>query len=40
MPIKLVVGYTGKQYHAWVNVWSETEGWVEGMIYFNGEAKS
>ena len=37
VPIKLVVGYTGKQYHAWVNVWSETEGWVEGMIYFNGE---
>ena len=37
VPIKLVVGYTGKQCHAWVNVWSETEGWVEGMIYFNGE---
>ena len=26
VPIKLVVGYTGSQYHAWVNVWSETEG--------------
>ena len=37
VPIKLVVGYTGQQYHAWVNVWSETDGWVEGMIYFNGE---
>ena len=37
VPIKLVVGFTGQTYHAWVNVWSETEGWVEGMIYFNGE---
>lgn len=37
VPIKLVVGYTGKQYHAWINVWSEDDGWVDGMIYFNGK---
>lgn len=38
VPIKLVIGYTSKgEYHAWINVWSETEGWVENMIYFDGE---
>ena len=35
--VKLVVGWTGSQYHAWINVWSESDGWVEGMIYFNGQ---
>jgi len=38
VPIKLVVGYTSTgQKHAWINVWSETEGWVESMIFFNGQ---
>lgn len=38
VPIKLVVGYTSKnQKHAWINVWSEDGGWVDGMIYFNGK---
>ncbi len=37
VPVKLVVGWTGSQYHAWINVWSESDGWVEGMIYFNGQ---
>ena len=36
VPVKLVVGYTGSAYHAWLSVWSETEGWVEGKIYFDG----
>ena len=36
VPVKLVVGYTGKVYHAWLNVWSEESGWVDGMIYFDG----
>ena len=36
VPTKLVVGYTGKVYHAWINVYSETEGWVDGIIYFDG----
>ena len=35
-PVKLVVGYTGEAYHAWLNVWSSKDGWVEGKIYFNG----
>ena len=36
VPVKLVVGYTGSAYHAWLNVWSETEGWVSGYVYFDG----
>ena len=38
VPVKLVVGYTSRgEYHAWINVWSEDGGWVEGMIYFDGK---
>ena len=36
VPVKLVVGYTGSVYHAWLNVWSEESGWVDGVIYFDG----
>lgn len=36
VPCKLVVGYAGKAYHAWISVWSEETGWVDGVIYFNG----
>lgn len=37
VPVKLVVGYTGTVYHAWLNVWSEESGWVDGVIYFDGK---
>ena len=37
VPAKLIVGYTGSVYHAWINVWSEQEGWVEAKIYFDGK---
>lgn len=37
VPVKLIVGYTGSAYHAWINVWSETGGWIEGKIYFDGK---
>lgn len=36
IPCKLVVGYTGELYHAWINVYSPKTGWVDGMIYFDG----
>jgi transglutaminase/protease-like cytokinesis protein 3 len=36
VPCKLVVGYAGSAYHAWISVWSETTGWVDGAIYFDG----
>ncbi len=38
VPCKLVVGYAGTAYHAWISVWSEADGWIEGAVYFNGEA--
>ncbi len=40
VPVKLVVGNaaSGRSvvYHAWLNVWSEEDGWVDGVIYFDG----
>ena len=36
IPCKLVVGYAGTAYHAWISVWTEASGWVEGAIYFDG----
>jgi len=38
IPCKLVVGYAGSVYHAWISVWSEDSGWVDGMIFFDGTA--
>ena len=37
VPVKLIVGYTGSVYHAWINVYSEKDGWIEGKIYFDGK---
>lgn len=36
VPTKLVVGYAGDVYHAWINVWSANEGWIDGVIFFDG----
>jgi hypothetical protein len=36
VPCKLVVGYAGTAYHAWISVWTEDSGWVDGAIYFDG----
>ena len=38
VPAKLVVGYAGEAYHAWISVWSESTGWIDGVIYFDGTA--
>ena len=38
IPCKLVVGYAGMIYHAWINVWTEETGWVDGVIYFDGSS--
>ena len=37
IPCKLVVGYAGEAYHAWISVWSETEGWIDNAIFFDGK---
>ena len=36
IPCKLVIGYAGTVYHAWISVWSEDTGWIDSAIYFNG----
>ncbi len=36
VPCKLVVGYAGTAYHAWISVWSAENGWINGAIYFDG----
>ena len=39
VPVKLVVGWTSTgEYHAWINVWSEESGWMNNVIYFDGES--
>ena len=37
IPTKLVVGYAGQAYHAWINVYSEETGWINNAIYFDGK---
>lgn len=36
IPTKLVVGYSGTVYHAWISVYLEETGWVDDVIKFNG----
>ena len=36
VPCKLVVGYAGTAYHAWISVWTKENGWIDGAIYFDG----
>ncbi len=36
VPCKLIVGYAGTAYHAWIDVWSPETGWVGGAVFFDG----
>lgn len=36
IPCKLVIGYAGTTYHAWISVWVEGKGWIDDVIYFDG----
>lgn len=38
VPCKLVIGYADKAYHAWISVWTDESGWIDGAIYFDGTA--
>lgn len=38
VPCKLVVGYAGETYHAWISVYTEKDGWIDNAIYFDGIA--
>ena len=37
VPTKLIVGYAGTAYHAWINVYSQEDGWITGVVYFDGQ---
>lgn len=37
VPTKLVTGYSGKAYHAWISVYLREQGWVDQIIYFDGK---
>lgn len=37
IPTKLVVGYQGSVYHAWISVYSAETGWIDNVISFDGQ---
>ncbi|MDR0886808.1 MAG: transglutaminase-like domain-containing protein [Clostridiales Family XIII bacterium] len=37
IPTKLVVGYAGEAYHAWISVYLKDIGWVDNIIEFHGD---
>lgn len=40
IPTKLVVGYSGDAYHAWISVYLTEVGWVDNIIEFDGHSWS
>lgn len=36
IPCKMIFGYTGEMYHAWVNIYIKDIGWIDKVIQFNG----
>lgn len=36
IPTKLVVGYSGDAYHAWISVYVSETGWIDNVIEFDG----
>ncbi len=36
IPTRLEVGYVGEEYHAWISVYIEDIGWINGIIEFDG----
>lgn len=40
VPTKLVVGYSGDAYHAWISVYLKEAGWVDKIIEFDGKSWS
>ncbi|MGN0377209.1 MAG: transglutaminase family protein [Suilimivivens sp.] len=37
IPTRLEVGYAGDAYHAWISTYVENQGWVNGIIQFDGK---
>lgn len=40
IPTKLMVGYSGEAYHAWISVYLNETGWVDNIIEFDGKGWS
>lgn len=40
IPTRLQIGYAGSAYHAWVSVYLNDIGWIDGIIRFDGNAWS
>lgn len=40
VPTKLIVGYSGDAYHAWISVYLKEVGWVDNIIEFDGKSWS
>ena len=38
IPTKLVIGYAGSTYHAWISVYTEEQGWIDNAIHFDGQS--
>lgn len=36
IPTRLEVGYMGEEYHAWISIYIEDIGWINGIIEFDG----
>lgn len=36
IPTRLEVGYVGDVYHAWISVYVQDTGWINGIIQFDG----
>ena len=37
IPTRREVGYAGDAYHAWISTYVENQGWINGMIQFDGQ---
>lgn len=37
IPTKLVIGYAGDAYHAWVSIFLKERGWIDNLVWFDGE---
>lgn len=38
VPTKVVAGNVNGQYHAWISAWVKGSGWIENIIYFDGNS--
>ena len=36
IPTRLEVGYMLEEYHAWISIYIEEQGWINGIIEFDG----